>query len=241
MNISHKELCDLYQRYIEGKHPLSRKNCPPIVKLINFFEPKTSKKSKTKIIEHITRCASCARDFECILNLKRSVKDFNHEIALLINSQIKQKNPRNDPRPYIFHYQSFWKYAVSVASLIFLVICLFIVLNKIPDTSPSKELNRGNLLPQVRLIEPIHGIYTKNHLVFRWEKYQDTEYYIIEIFDETMALVWRSSKITELYFSFPEEIKNKLSAPNVYYWMVLAHTRNLGTIESPLVNFHLLQ
>ena len=242
MKIKHKELQKLYKAYITENTPESRKNCPHPKEIINFFKSKTSEKQKTKIIDHIANCYSCAQEFEFILQIRRDERKLIEEIGKLLQSKenisaIKKRAGKTvsyirEKRISFFPKLS-WKYA-------FLLVGIFIIISAIIIFLKSeKQEYRGENLEQINLIEPIKGKYSKSLLVFKWNAFKDSDYYILELFDETLFPVWKSNKIFKNHAVLPSETGKKLNENKTYFWMVTVFLPDGRKIESKIEEFTL--
>lgn len=249
MKINNKELQRLYKAYIRQKVPSTRKNCPSIKKIMDFFSGKTSKKQKTKIVDHITSCNFCAQEFEFFLQTLRYKLKINREIDdfLLSNKAISENREKSNSvvsglrkRQNTFFPKFSWKYSSlllggAVITIIFII--LFFKTNLIQI--PAKIQQRSEIAPQIKLIEPIGKNYSKTPLSFKWSELKDSDYYIIELFNETLTLVWKSDKIYKNHYFLPRTLTKKLVKNKVYFWLVTALLPNRKKVESPLEEFTL--
>lgn len=231
MKISSKDLKHLYRDFIMEKTPLSRKNCPPKEDLIKFSRSKLSEKQNLKIIDHITRCSYCIQAFEFILQTLRDEKNLIKEIDNVLQSEGDALFWRR--RQKIFFPKLSWKYLSLLFGTI-IIIFAFIIF-----TTLEKREYRGTNLKQIHLIEPINKKYSKSSLTFKWNFVKNSEYYIFELFDQTLYPVWKSQKIIKTQVILPPEIANKLKENNAYFWMVTAFLHKGDKIESRLEKFTL--
>ncbi len=218
----------------------SRKNCPPSKEIISFFKSKTSEKHKSRLIDHITKCSSCSQEFEFILQTHREKGKLINRIGKLLKSRENIVAVRKGGDNKI-HYLSkkrkslrprlSWKYAIILAGAAFIISIFFVFLN-IGDRE-----YRGPVPSKIRLIEPINGKYSKSPPVFKWNEFKDSEYYIIELFDETLFQIWESDKITKTDATVPAEIARRLKIKKTYFWMVIAFLPDGRKIESEMEEF----
>jgi len=242
MKIKHKDLQKLYKAYMMENIPQSRKNCLLPKEIINFFKSKLSEKQKIKIIDHMTNCYCCAQEFEFILQTLRDEKKLNEEIGKLLQSKenitaIRKRAKRNisntGKMKKIFFPILSWKYVLLLIGAIIIISALVTFQNL------GKREYRGTNLTQVHLIEPINGKYSKSSLVFKWNEFKDSEYYILELFDETLFQIWKSNKIFKNHVILPTEIAKMLNENKIYFWMVTAFLTDGIKIESEIEEFTL--
>jgi hypothetical protein len=244
MKIKHKDLQQLYKNFIMENIPDSQKDCPPSKEIINFFRAKLSEKQKTKIIDHITHCYYCAQEFEFILQTLRYEGKLNEEIGNLIRSENDKttlktrakKIPLNSGKKQKkFIPVLSWKYALLPFAALLIISALIFF----PHS--EKEEFRGGNLNQVQLVEPVDGKYSKSQLVFRWNEVKETDYYMLELFDETLLPVWKNNRISKNRALLPTELVKKLSINKTYLWTVTAFFPDGRRVESDIEEFILIK
>jgi hypothetical protein len=235
MNINHKDLCSLYQSFVSGRLPESRENCPPLNDLIKFFKPRTSRKHKIKIIDHITGCAPCAQEFDLFLKIKRSSEQMDREIEMWLGPRILPREFSDRPKMIFFH--RFWRYAVFLVGIVSLSLAVLTFINNNPAMLSKQQVGRGHIESDILLMEPINTKIEKSHLVFRWKEYDGADSYEVELFDESLRFIWKSPKLGETKYSLPSEILQQLVPSHIYFWMITINMKNSTAIESELVYF----
>ena len=239
MKINNKELKILYKVHLAEKKPLSRKDCPSPKEIIKFVRFETSNKKKEKILDHLLNCSFCAKEFEFILEILRYEKKLNQEIdKFMEKSFTKKRNEKKISKSkkirLPFYAQIRWK-NVSIAAgsivLFFLIIAPFIFKNH------EKHEYRGGTPFEIMVIQPTGKIYTKSSLVFKWENMSNSDYFILEIFDNALNPIFKSNKIYKNQSILPDKIIKMLSGKKTYFWMVTAFFSNGEKIESRLEEF----
>jgi hypothetical protein len=242
MKIKNKDLMKLYKAHIMENVPHSRKNCPPSKEIIRFFRSRTSEKQRSKIINHITKCSSCAQEFEFMLQTQREEEKLIDEIGrflqteeniALIKKRVDKKINHGSEERKLFFPRLSWKYALVLSGVAIIISTLLVFQNL------RKREYRGPDLNRVHLIKPINGKYSKALLVFKWNELKDSEYYIIELFDETLYLIWKSNKISKSQTILPAEVAKSLNINKAYFWMVTAFMPDGKKIESEIEEFSL--
>jgi len=240
IKIRNKELRNLYKAYIMENAPPSRKNCPPVKKIINSFESKIHEKQKTKIINHIANCFYCSQEFEFILETLRYEKRLNKEIYNILEFRSDRTYIKKRIEKYISHLKKIqkiffpkfiWRYALLLLGIVIITSSIIIF-----QVSEKREY-RGTNLQKINLIEPINGKYSKFFLPFKWNEYNDSYYYILELFDETLFPIWKSDKILSNHIVLPYKIAKKLGKNKTYYWMITAFLLDGEKIESDIKEF----
>jgi len=229
MKISLKDLKRIYRDFIIEKTPPSRKNCPPQENLLKFSRSKLSEKQKSKIIDHITQCSYCVQEFKFTLQILKDEKNFIEEIGKVLRAKGDPLIARRNKK--IFFPILSWKY---VSLFIGSIIIIFTV---IIFTNLEKREYRGPNLRQIYLIEPVNKKYSRSPLIFKWGSVKRSEYYVLELFDQTLYPVWKSQRIFKNQVILPLEIATKLKENKTYFWMVTASLHQGGKIESRLEKF----
>jgi hypothetical protein len=77
----------------------------------------------------------------------------------------------------------------------------------------------------------------RSNLIFRWEKVNHSKFYILELFDQALAPVWKSDSITAESAALPGELAGTLEVNRPYFWTVTAYLTNGEKISSRLEKF----
>jgi len=221
MRLNNNDLRQIFMSNINENTAITRKECPSPKEMLRLFRIKKLKKKKTRIIDHITNCYHCAHEFGFILKALRYEKEMNQVAEKLIaTNNIKDDSPRLS-----------WKLASAVAGIS--AVCIFITVLIISNAFDRPRF-RGSALSTIDLILPQSKNILKSALSFRWEIVRDSEYYIFELYDETLYQIWRSDKIFENNYILPKNIVSSLEANKTYFWMISAIFPNGIKMESRL-------
>jgi len=235
MKLNSRDLCEAYQAEIKDKIPETRKFCPSPKKMLHLFRGKISENKKARIVDHITNCYYCSQEFEFIIEALRYEKNLNN----IANEFIAKKGKNPALKHSISHsFSSRFKlgYSTLLASciLVFSLGAIFIISKKVESSK-----YRGTSLNQIELIKPRKKMLTKSTLAFEWEAVQGTDYYVFEIFDETLYPIWTSDKIILNSVLLPSKTSFKLESNKSYYWMVTAFLQSGIKKESTLKEFQI--
>ena len=221
MKLNNIDLRQIFLANIEVNIPSTRKECPSPKKLLRLFRAKKSEKEKTQIIDHITSCYHCTHEFELILKTLRYEEDMNQVVQNFLETK-KRKAP--------VHRVS-WRFVPLLAGIS--ILCVIITVLVIPNRYKSLE-NRAFALPQVNLLLPQEKNTLKSSLFFQWEDVKDSEYYTLELYDETLYQIWTSNNIFENKYILSKEIFPRLETNKTYFWMISAFFPNGRKMESQL-------
>jgi hypothetical protein len=231
MRIDSDNLKALYQAYVRSKTPSSTKGCPSPKKMIRLLRSKSSDKEATEIVDHISRCSSCFCEFEFLLEVLRKEKDFIQEVEQMFPGR-ETCQGRKGNRQKIFGLRMDWRTAFFLASF---VLVGFLIAKLVIFRTPEKY--RTGSLARVELLQPVEQTISKSSLVFKWEDVRDSEYYVLELFDQALSPIWKSEKIAKNSAVLPEELAKTLEINRSYFWMVTASITHGEKITSRLVEF----
>ncbi len=237
MKLNNTNLRELYQAEIEDKIPVTRKSCPSPKELLQLFRLKKSEEKKTKIVDHITGCYYCSKEFEFVVEALRYEKKMNQIAEELISK--REKSPVSKGLKLKFLPSRFkWGYALLIACTL-LTLSLTVIF--IVSTKFENNEYRGLTQNQVKLTKSKKNILTKPTPNFEWEYVKEADYYVFEIYDEALYPIWTSNRITKNNIFLPREAFLKLENSRTYYWMVTAFLQNGIKKESPLTEFQFIE
>jgi len=236
MKINDDDLKKLFRSYIEGKPPLSKKDCPAPEKVADLFFQLRKEEEKTKIIDHISKCAHCLEVFELCLEMSRSQDWLSGEIgAYLKDAKKKPSVFFNLPRRLIA--RPVWSSLLIPLSVsVFMIIAVLMI--KFVSTHKSPE-DRGRTPDAIYLINPSPGISPNAPIIFRWEIAKENKFVLLDIFDDTLSPIWKSPQIFGNRYELPPEAREKIKKGKTYFWMVTAFCLDGTAVESVLEEFSL--
>jgi len=230
MKVSSEELAKSYKDYL-AKSTSNEEPCPLPESIVRCLRSDVSKKDRKEILDHISNCLQCSDKVKFVLEIMSKEPNFIGELKTHFKSNDKQipmneayKNKRNILRPV---------YIGSTILLISIISIYFVIRHmSIPDyrRSPTGSLN---------LIFPKDRAISINQLKFKWQVSSKAKYYIVEVFDASLNLLWKSNAITTNELSLPEEITMKLDSSDSCFWAVTAYLENGNKIKSKLAEFHI--
>lgn len=234
MKINEADLKALYKSSIQKKAPLSRSNCPSIETISHLFLETAPESEKARVVDHITICSLCHEEFDLFLNISRDESRLFEDLKKYLPpkkrflDQLRDLFSRNGSR-------FLWKYvSVPLLTALFLTATYFVARFYIAKKEPEA---RGRPAGPIRLISPLYETSFDAPLVFKWDEFKPAEYVLIEIFDETLLLIWRSQKIRDNFFELPIDAREKIQKAKRYFWMVTAFLPDGSKIESSLQEF----
>lgn len=227
MKISPKDLKDLYRDYLEDEPTISRTKCPSSRDITACIRGERSKNRRHQIIDHIFQCSCCHEEFELILKIIREENRFIHTISTAIQEKSHRKKNKFFQHP---PFRPAWIYG-------FLFIIGVVLISLFVNNISKERKYRSAESHSVTLVAPNNKTTLETPLEFEWKHVQNSDYYILEIFDESLYPIWVSDKIAIDHTFLSEEIANKLLKQKTYYWMVTAYFSDGKAIESRLQEF----
>lgn len=246
MKINNDDLRIIYRAYIQDRIPLSREKCPSPEKLLRFFVSSGSHHEKGRIIDHITRCANCAQEFSLFLEIHREERQLLEEIDKVLQQndemQVTRKKRVHSPIfrwPKIFRLHPSWKYAFVPLLTIIFAAMMILVTNRLIITKKNEE--RGKFPGQIQLMAPIHEKVALAPLIFKWKGVKNSDYYVLEIFDEALSSLWKSPRIFDNFYQLPPDIEEKIKKNKIHFWIITVFLADGKVIESSLEDFTLIE
>jgi hypothetical protein len=259
MKVNDNDLINKYRAYIKAKSLPSRRKCPSREDMVKAFSPKTGEKQKTKIIDHISRCHNCAQEFDIIRQIFKASQGMDKEMGTLLSSEeeveavieranrVVSKTKKQQKLSLFPFIRVSPKYLSWAAGMMVLVIGVILIL-KFSGLFYERQIERGPEKIKVELIEPKEGKNLKKSLkgelvealIFKWDKFPETKYYVFKLFKETLILIYESDKIFNHSLNLPAHVLKGLEKNKTYFWMVTAFSRTEKKVESDLQDFRLI-
>lgn len=229
MKIDNRTLADLYKEYIELNTSSLEDDCPSSESLANSFMPSASPREKNRIADHISHCRSCRDAFMILLQRQHCDASTAFE-----QDNGERKDHPNNIFSKLMDISPFFRFScVFVGLLLITTSALIIIQNESSSTSRSGGAG-------INLIYPVTAHPKSEKLIFQWKKQPESEYYVLELFDEALLPVWTSQKADVLQAQLPDDVYSSLQSGKSYFWMVTGFSEDLKSAESPLTRFILI-
>jgi hypothetical protein len=229
MNLS--DVRDAYQEYLKNRRDETRTLCPSAEKILEFSRSGLTKKERAAIATHVAQCYDCSRELRNLLEIIREESRFIQAM-----NEVLVFEPQEEDQKAGFLVKTLsWRF-LSWALLIVLgaAVATFSVLRL---TSRS-DLRRGGA-SQVESVSPAGKAYAAGELKFVWKDFGRTKYYSVEVFDASLAPIWRSQAVLGNEMLPPEALLEKLASGQSYFWMVTAVLENGEEVKSRLKEFRI--
>jgi len=228
--IDNKAIKKLYYHYLEDISDKSRDQCPSPKKLLKSIRQSLSKKKIGKIIRHMSRCIHCSKEFELLLKIVREEKNIENRIGQALNANyIETRASHRKPIGFPLIKTTYVVIATTLSIVIFVSLYIFKFQNQY-------QYRRARASP-LQIEYPRDSRLLKSGLYFRWNDISEIEYYVIQIFDDTLISIWKSPKIKDNVLIPSKALLTKFQKNTQYFWMVTAYDSKGRGIESRLEDF----
>ncbi len=219
MTIDKSDLKDVYRSYLGAHQQNKRHNCPSSKDIAASFESSAPIRLKKKIVDHLSECALCYEEF--LLLLKHQEVHWE-DPQLSRQRNVLRKGPWYGPS---------WQGIAVIVSLTFILTTFFLI--KHTDNPPTRQVE----MTGVSLITPEKDSILSMPFLFKWQSKGDNDYFILNLYEETLKPIWTSMDIKKNFVSLPTEVVTKLVPGRFYYWMITSYFRGEVSGESKLGRF----
>ncbi len=221
-------LKELFQGYAASSPCPSREGCPSSAEIVDSFEPRASRRQKTRIIEHMARCPLCREEFMMLVEQRSSKTSAAEAAAPSQAGKCRASAGAGLLRPP----GVFWRFAGALLGLTLLVWSLVAVVH---------QRDRWNVLRSggatIRLLAPKSGHTISRPPLCRWQAKTVADFYVLELFDGSLLPVWTSGPVRERELRLPSEVYARLIPGQTYFWMVTSYLEQAPTGESQMGRF----
>lgn len=230
MKTDNRTLAELFTEYIELSTPLLRDDCPSSESLANSFIPSTSLREKKRIADHISYCKSCRDVFMILLNIQQS--ETSSEIA---QHGRERKGYANNIFSKLLNISPLFRFSCVFVGLVLLATSALLIIQNQDFSRTYRSRGAG-----INIVYPVTTHPISKKLIFQWKQQLESNYYVLELFDEALLPLWTSQKVDELQIQLPDDIYSSLYIGKSYFWMVTGFSEDLKIDESPLTRFVLV-
>jgi hypothetical protein len=238
-DISREEWVALYRKYLQNRGPIDAGECPASDEIFSFFEQKTLRQKKYRLLRHILDCEVCRDEFECWHELELRVAGLRTDMERLeLKSSVRSGLPKSASKARSSVRR--WAWAGMGLAAILAGFLLIVPTRRFPDN--HKPTYRGSPQHQFRdVYPPLGAIVRRADLHFSWKSPLPGGSFILELFDPTMALLWRGPAIKETETRIPENILQSMKEEQVYFWSISGTGNDQTIIESLFYSFRLVR
>jgi len=227
------ELSRAYQDRLQAARPAPGAACPPLDRLARCALDEMPEGERAEVVGHAADCSACATALKRLLSLAEDTD----AAAAALAAELERRQP-GTPRPH----ETFWarfglRQAVAAMTVILAVAVLAVFVPKLLVRTGT----RGGSGAGIVLTSPGTGGTPRDGLVFKWQGLAGAEAYIVEVFDSSLRLVWRSGRLAGTEVRLPDEAARRLVPGGAYYWSVKTAGPGAPPVASKLAEFSVLK
>lgn len=187
--------------------------------LIGLVTGEAGRKERERTLDHVTGCGDCAK-------LLKSLLRISGEFDRIAGEAGARRKPK-----LVLGRRTILAAVVALAGL---TIVTYSVIRLM-----GRPAVRGAAATEVRLVSPKPGAtLAAADIEFRWEAVPEAARYTVELFDNSLAKVWRSSiALEDVRLKFPAEARAIPHAGETYFWRVTATLDDGRDVLSKLSEF----
>jgi hypothetical protein len=189
--------------------------CPSPEEFLQFHRGELPRAARKAILLHLTFCPGCRDDSSFIAGM------IDLERGLIRDLEKVSRKGNFLGRP-VFQYLSAFLLIVVVAASAILV----------GRRLPADAL-RGRTSGRIEILAPTGASISGSAVEFRWTGDPKIAFYVVEVYGESLDLLWKSEKLRSLSLSLPEALLRVLLKGRKYTWLVRGFFPDGRAIESP--------
>jgi len=233
MKIDQSELKKIIKELPHKKTSQTKTNCSSPKKLIALLRFELSDRKRSKVIDHLMDCGTCAQEIKFVNEILTAEINFDKEAAQIVTGRNQASRKKGKFVQFPIPKLS-WS-SVRVVAALTTVILISSMFFLIKTNKPAIE---RDTIPQLNQISPDNTSLSLSELIFQWENIPDSDYYMVEVVDDSLNFVWRSERILENKIIPSAELKELLKQETTYLWMVTCFLKNGKKVESDLAKFN---
>lgn len=202
----------------------SRKDCPRPDDLILSFESEAPFELKKKIVDHVSQCPACLREFELIKASRLLIREVENKILLERTSLLNRLKLMLSGSPKILRPATASVFLLAVLSLIYFGS---IYLKQIET---ERALDKSEILEMSEKFD----FSAQPKLLLQWKSSSKALFYRVDIFDENMLFLWQSRPLTGNILLLPEDLAKILKEKQSFYWQLIIYSDDRTLIEYPV-------
>jgi hypothetical protein len=226
------QISEILRSYLDDRKagPGPGSGCPTPEDTARLVARSLDRRSRSRIMKHVSECASCARVLRSVLHLSGEIDKLTGGAEAIPGYPRDQGSGEREHAAPRFGRRA----AVAVLAGLGGVAILTLSVIKLAD----RPAVRGTSEQQIRLLSPKRGAScTAEEIEFAWEAVPKAQRYSVELFDQSLAKVWRSGMISETRVDLPAEARRSVDAGGTYFWRVIAVLDDAKELASKLSEF----
>ena len=230
MKKTEDRLRELFQLESTRDPLISRENCPTPEELVLAFDPTAPVELKLRIIDHVSICPSCQREFELVRGSQQVIQQVEKRLLIRKTSFSQKLRFFFSPTPLL---------AKAAAAMILFLIALSIIILTANYWRNMQIERKTEKLKEPVLFEEIKKT-DQPTIWLRWKPAPGAIFYRVEVFDQYMYLIWQSPMLSEPGLELPEPTMKSLKDSRYFFWQLKIYKSDKKIIESHVRKVNLL-
>jgi hypothetical protein len=180
-----------------------------------------SRREEKPLRRHLSDCPACAGESLLIAKTLERERDLAREM----------KAARVRPRRRI----ALSRLTVAAGAVV-VVLAVVVLVGLQKRSAVDDDRTRG---PEIAVAGLGQSVDSAGRPVLRWAAVPKSEFYVVEVYDDSLGLFWRSDKIRAEACVLPDEVGRKLAPGTRYVWSVTAHFADGRTAKSGFADYRL--
>lgn len=228
MTINETELKRVYQDSIASREFGNREVCPSPNELFSFFEPRARRKKKLGIVDHISHCPGCLREFGFLAELKRHEAELFADVSSSFAPEPSHQSSTQNKAPRLVWVSG------AFAGIILALASLVVILTDRGSIDGIRGIGSAIAVVRPMGVQPVVEL-----LVFEWLPACRVDSYVVEIFDDSQLRIWSSPHTALNWVQVPRAGPPLIMLDRTHYWMVTGYSGDVKIRESALIEFRL--
>ncbi|NPV83007.1 MAG: hypothetical protein HPY46_05410 [Candidatus Aminicenantes bacterium] len=217
-----KRLQELARTDPELPNHVDRENCPSPEDLSFSFEPDCPPELKISIINHVSGCPACRREFELLRGSRQLIRRLEEKFA-------SPKSSSPDRRISFFGLVlPWWKMASAFVTLLAVISLLYLGFSHLNSLKEERKIAAAE---QVILYEEVSWPQPAA-IKLGWKSARGGLFYRVEVYDQNMYLLWQSPLISENRMELPGSVLDSLKDYQHFFWQLLIFSGENKVMES---------
>lgn len=229
MKTDFAKLSETYKYSLSKKAKTSAESCPSAEDIVRWLRSEISKKERKEMIKHTTNCPECLRIARSFLSINKLEDQFLKDVKSAWRS-----DEQSVARKPMFRWKSVYsKWAVGLGfGIVLLIVIYCFALRNAPGLS-----QRGEREERIQISMPSGAKISRDEINIVWTQNPDVAQYVVEIYDKSFGLKWRSDSLKLTEVRPPADIVRSLKANESYFVMVRATKSDGKEVSSKLKEF----
>jgi hypothetical protein len=219
--------------------------CPSKNTIIRLLEEQVTDAEGWKHLAHVATCPICLTVFEAAKEIRSQSdkilrgldgldlksRETQNRLRIMADQEIRLlRRGRRMKR-----WNAFRWIGIPAAGAAMILLTTFVIVPAL-RTHRGSVVERNLSLLKIDLLQP-KGTIPAAAFSFKWTSQPEIQSYRLEIYDQSLVLVYQSDPIHSDNFTLPANIMTKILKDKIYFWKIVGNLKDNQTIESEFARF----